>query len=600
MASNKQFCTPQQIELLLFQNVESDDELEDGSGLYEEIASESDDEVLVNSDNEDDTVGYELPYQTEPEEEPSNDESMLDDRQFELGKDNETIWTTKPLHSKFSKTPKSNLISHLPGPKGGARGVTNEVKLFSLFITDEMIDKIVLHTNTEIEVSKIKYSDNLCSFIKPTDNCEIKAFIGLLYMSGVLKKSGLRLEDMFSEAYGPPIFRCTMSQKRFSFLLLNLRFDDKGTRVQRKSKDKFAAFREIWDAFVIHCKENYTPSEYLTVDETLLGFRGRCAFKMYIPSKPDKYGLKIISLCDARTFYFISGIPYVGKENVKKRGDLSFPTQYVLRLTEPYKNSNRNVTTDNWFTSYELSEELSNNNLTLVGTLRKNKKETPPSMLLPTAVGQSKFLYQDNKMMVSYTPKRNKKVLLMSSMHREGTVNEKTAKPEIIEFYNLTKGGVDVLDKLCHDKTTKRKTRRWPLRFFFGVLDMAAVNSYILFKWNTGLDNFSSQARNIFLKNLALALTAPMMATRLQNPHISRNLRHTVAKVLGKEDELRVRTQATPNVGKKRKRCNLCDPKLDRKGNEVCVKCSSCVCGEHKQVLCTKCIIDEESGEDSM
>jgi hypothetical protein len=38
-------------------------------------------------------------------------------------------------------------------------------------------------------------------------------------------------------------------------------------------------------------------------------------------------------------------------------------------------NTNRNVTVDNWFTSFTLSVELQNNGLTLVGTLRKNKPE---------------------------------------------------------------------------------------------------------------------------------------------------------------------------------------------------------------------------------
>lgn len=153
-----------------------------------------------------------------------------------------------------------------------------------------------------------------------------------------------------------------------------MRFDDKNTRNQQKSSDKFAAFREIWDMFIQHCLKYYTPSEYLTVDETLLSFRGRCPFKMFIPSKPDKYGLKIISLCDARTFYFISGIPYVGKQGKKKKGDLNLPTQYILTLSESVRNSNRNVTTDNWFTSCELAEELTKRKLTFVGTLRKKQK----------------------------------------------------------------------------------------------------------------------------------------------------------------------------------------------------------------------------------
>ena len=45
----------------------------------------------------------------------------------------------------------------------------------------------------------------------------------------------------------------------------------------------------------------YEPSTYATFDEQLLSFRGRCAFKIYMPKKPDKYGLKIVSINDAET-----------------------------------------------------------------------------------------------------------------------------------------------------------------------------------------------------------------------------------------------------------------------------------------------------------
>lgn len=83
------------------------------------------------------------------------------------------------------------------------------------------MQKMNLHTNSEIVKSKLKYVVHQCSFINQTDKTEIKAFIGLLFMSGVLKNTGLCLDDMFSESYGPSIFRCIMSQRRFAFLLQN-------------------------------------------------------------------------------------------------------------------------------------------------------------------------------------------------------------------------------------------------------------------------------------------------------------------------------------------------------------------------------------------
>lgn len=38
-----------------------------------------------------------------------------------------------------------------------------------------------------------------------------------------------------------------MSERRFNFLIRALRFDDKGTRLERKKEEGFAAIREIWN-----------------------------------------------------------------------------------------------------------------------------------------------------------------------------------------------------------------------------------------------------------------------------------------------------------------------------------------------------------------
>ncbi|KAF2902727.1 hypothetical protein ILUMI_03460 [Ignelater luminosus] len=102
-------------------------------------------------------------------------------------------------------------------------------------------------------------------------------------------------------------------------------------------------------------------------------------FKMYIPNKPDKYGIKIVMLCDSKTFYMLNSIAYVVKE--ERKSSLPIPTQYVLKLTEPLHGTNRNVTVDNWFTSVPLAIELLNHGLTLVGSLRHNKPEILPEFL---------------------------------------------------------------------------------------------------------------------------------------------------------------------------------------------------------------------------
>lgn len=87
-----------------------------------------------------------------------------------------------------------------------------------------------------------------------------------------------------------------MSEDRFSFILRHLRFDGADTRLARKEIDKFTTIREIFQMFTSNCKKSYSVSEFTTIDEMLLAFRGRCSFRQYMPMKPNKYGLKVYGL----------------------------------------------------------------------------------------------------------------------------------------------------------------------------------------------------------------------------------------------------------------------------------------------------------------
>ena len=59
----------------------------------------------------------------------------------------------------------------------------------------------------------------------------------------------------------------------------------------------------MFESFVANCKKAYCVSLYVTVDEKLEPFHGRCGFRQYIPSKPAKYGIKIFAMVDASNFY---------------------------------------------------------------------------------------------------------------------------------------------------------------------------------------------------------------------------------------------------------------------------------------------------------
>ena len=69
--------------------------------------------------------------------------------------------------------------------------------------------------------------------------------------------------------------------------------------------------------------------------------------------------------------------------------------------------------------------------LTIVGSMNTSRRDIPDNMK------PSKTLLANDLTMVSYVSKKNKSVVLLSSMHHDKAVsNEDHSKPKITLFYN--------------------------------------------------------------------------------------------------------------------------------------------------------------------
>ena len=278
-----------------------------------------------------------------------------------------------------------------------------------------------------------------------------------------------------------PIFRAIMSRNRFKMIAFCLRFDDKATRDERKQIDKFAAIREIWSDFRNNLMKCYLPGPNATIDEHLMGFRGKCPSRQYMPRKSNKYGIRFQMCANTDSCNVFDAIPYIGRHPGQER-QKEIRANVVLQLMKSMYVSNRNVTIDNFFTSIPLAKELQTKKPTLIGTLRKNKPEILMEFLSSTSreVGSSMFAFKDNLTLVSYVPQRNKAVLLLSSKHHGNEVDSKNGKPIIILEYNKTKGAVDTVSQMCHQYSARRSTKQWPLRVFYGMIDITTINALIV------------------------------------------------------------------------------------------------------------------------
>ncbi len=207
----------------------------------------------------------------------------------------------------------------------------------------------------------------------------MEAFISLQYARGSYGKH-LPIDTLWSKTAGMTLFRETMSRDRFKFILRCLRIDSKTTRRFRVHNDKLTHIREIFTQFTENCKNTHIPDFSLTVDEQLMPLKSRCPFIMFMPNKPDKFGVKFWMLVEVKTKYVVCVIPYLGKENDCARAR-SLSEEVILNLLESVKNQGYNLTMDNYFTSLPLAAHLMALGTSLVGTLRNNRRELPKDFL---------------------------------------------------------------------------------------------------------------------------------------------------------------------------------------------------------------------------
>ena len=122
-------------------------------------------------------------------------------------------------------------------------------------------------------------------------------------------------------------------------------------------------------------------------------------------------------------------------------------------------------------------------------------------------------------MLLSYKAKKNKVVYLLFSSHKTTTVNYgEQKKPQAILDYNATKGGVDTADEMLRTYSTKAASQSWPLTAFFNLVDITALDTYII----CADISMSTCSRRDFLIKLGESLCFTERSRRQKAPRILR------------------------------------------------------------------------------
>ncbi|XP_051508182.1 uncharacterized protein LOC127414289 isoform X1 [Myxocyprinus asiaticus] len=565
---------------------------------YESIASPDSESELSDSDgpecssSADVTVGQEIvgAVGSTTDFEYSSAESCDEESKDHLSRqsNSESYWSKDPPPQSETR---SSTSRSCPGHALGPSVVTPK-DAWELFISENIIDEILRCTNLEGQ----RAASAKGKLWKEVTKEELKAFIGLTLLIGMEKSEDVPTQELFLDPLQNPLYKATMSGGRFEDIGRYLRFDDKRTRVERETSDTLAAFRYVWDLFLINCRERFIPSDCVTVGEQLVLFRGRCKFLQFKPGPPAKYGIKIFWMCDARVPYAIDAVIYIGR----LPGEVNPAENTVLKLSSGLQETGLNITMGNYFTSVPLAEKLLERNLTMVGTLHHNNPDVPPVMWPSKlrALYSSEFGFCGNMSMVSYVPQLKKAKILLSTMHTSKALDKTSAKnkPEVIQYYNLTKGGVDSVDQMTRNYTCRRKTGRWPTLLWYNMLDVAVVNSYSIFIAQH--PNFLSSGHSmqrLFMKELVKELVMPQMHRRCEEtPKLPKTILEAmkICGVVKSWPGITSQLQEQSDLRKNRKRCSYCRATRDRKVSTTCSHCSAPVCKDHSGmlVICCQCM----------
>lgn len=239
----------------------------------------------------------------------------------------------------------------------------------------------------------------------------------------------------------------------------------------------------------------YAPSQYLTIDETMVAFKGRADIKQYIPSKPHKWGYKVY--CLASDNYLLRFEIYEGKdEQPSAHGPVH---DLVMRLTTPYQNQRFILFTDSWFTSPTLLSSLVQHAIYCCGSVRRNRKGMPDideREVKDMRRGEWIRRTQGTKTLIVWKDQKALYLLFnhISSAHtgslqrwNGGGNRVNLGCPKAVQDYFFKARSVDVVGQLHYSYTIGRKSKKPWFRLAWWLIDMCIVNAFQLWsKANPG------------------------------------------------------------------------------------------------------------------
>ena len=313
---------------------------------------------------------------------PNNEDIVIIDKNEEI-----IIWGSEPPPSQGGRRACDKIIAK-PGLTQTAKEIRTIIDAFSLMITSDIIEILVQKTSINLALQHAKMKDvasDKYTWLKPTtDEEEMRAFLGIIIIRGMLGKGMHSTNSLYSET-GNPIYPSVMSRNRFKLLLTCLAFESRQTTIENWPEDRAASVRNVLEKWNNNLGRLLVPSEFLTIDESHQKIRHKISIRTFNPRKPGKYGLNVKSLNDARVPYTYRTSLYAGNPE-KGNGPYyisdikSYVHSLVDGLSKFINRAGKTITLGRSYGDVSLAQELLMKKMTTIMIMNSNRKGIPAQL----------------------------------------------------------------------------------------------------------------------------------------------------------------------------------------------------------------------------
>ncbi|OWZ04679.1 hypothetical protein PHMEG_00023377 [Phytophthora megakarya] len=459
-----------------------------------------------------------------------------------------------------------------------------ELGLFSLFFTREYRDALLSWTNTMLK-DKGK---------KDTTVFELDAFIGLEIAMSIIPLT--EIKELWSQKLflGQSDFAKTMARNRFESIRARFQVHAPGSvPVQVRELDPLWHSRRLMAQIQQKFAAIAVPVGAVSLDENTVRTKARSGARTYMPSKPDKYGVRFYAVVGWQSLYTYSvwdnGSGNRTRTVAAERYVDVFPAlrSPLFRTLErddiPMQRKDASALwvaiiglQGKWVApELEAAKERMDN-------AARGSWELVAAIDVPTDWEKKQEAHKraqkklPEQLRTTYSPPMtiaNNGWLCEEVLHRR-----RFQVPAIIVAYNLFMNGVDRVDQLRSTNPIRRKEKRLSMSILTWAIDLALINAFSLFKKVAG-----SAATRVTLREFKRRVAEKL--TAVQRSRMDKERRHQPAtdqplhEVVGADSSLHALTPNSKQHSTGKLTCYLCS--LRGFSKKALFSCTGCHRGFH-------------------